>query len=211
MRRIRRTAPEPKDLLVYRKETGVDGNYDEFAHKESLRDPLLCEQGYLCCYCMCRIAAHDMKVEHFLSQAKHPAEQLSWRNMLAACDRSRGQPWSSQTCDVRKGDRDLTLDPRSETVRRIRYLADGRIVVDDEKLQEDIDEVLNLNVGRLVRGRKSALDGMVAALKRKLGASKRWTRARLQSELGAQRGKEQLPEYLGIVEYWMEKKIARTP
>lgn len=53
---------EPSSLTQYKKQSGA---YFDGTNKEDIRQALLEEQGYLCAYCMCRISAENMKIEHW--------------------------------------------------------------------------------------------------------------------------------------------------
>ena len=75
-----------------------------------------------------------MKIEHWQCQARYPAEQLNYRNLLGACLGGDGQPPHLQHCDTRKGDRDLQwnpADPAHHIETRVRYELDGTIRSDD--------------------------------------------------------------------------------
>ncbi len=72
--------------------------------KDKLREALLAEQGHVCCYCMKRIYADDMKIEHWRSQKIYPELSLSYKNMLGACNGNEGKPKHLQCCDTYKGD-----------------------------------------------------------------------------------------------------------
>jgi uncharacterized protein (TIGR02646 family) len=84
---------EPESLTRYR--ATAFASYDGYADKDVLREHLLRDQGYLCCYCMRRIWAHRMRIEHWEPQSappgvpRTPVEQreveLSYKNLFAAC------------------------------------------------------------------------------------------------------------------------------
>ncbi len=75
------------ELSTYRQAAGQDAYWDGFSEKEPVRDMLLTDQGYLCCYCMRRIDKENMKVEHYRPQSLYPKEELVWKNLLAVCKR----------------------------------------------------------------------------------------------------------------------------
>jgi uncharacterized protein (TIGR02646 family) len=104
---------------MFRK-TYPDATYEEFENKDALRHPLLEDQGHLYCYCMRCISIGRMKIEHYRSQKRHRDLQLDWKNMLAACTGGEGSPPPQQTCDTRKGEEDLTVDPQSSNVEHLR-------------------------------------------------------------------------------------------
>jgi uncharacterized protein (TIGR02646 family) len=85
---------EPKSLLEHRLKSFAD--YDNYPEKDKLRESLLTEQGYICCYCMQRIDDSNMKIEHWKSQDDYPELQLDYNNLLGACKGGQGSPKHSQ-------------------------------------------------------------------------------------------------------------------
>lgn len=93
-------------------ETGIETliNYT----KEHLRQALLNEQGYLCCYCTRPLNNdHTTKIEHFRPKDKdrYPDLVFVYENLMASCDggeRDKTQPRETY-CDAKKG----RLDPTS--------------------------------------------------------------------------------------------------
>jgi uncharacterized protein (TIGR02646 family) len=208
VRRIHKRSQEPPALLAYRKTADPNRSYAAFPSKDALREPLLEDQGWLCCYCMRRIDAGDMKIEHYRSQHRHRTQDLDWSNLLAACSGGEGRPPASQTCDTRKADDDLVLDPRTESVRAIRYLGSGRLVVDDRAHTDDVERRLNLNATELRQARAQAIDNLRRELSRRFGSSS-WRRQDLQRYLDALRRLRPFPEFLAVYEYWLEKKLTQ--
>ncbi|MFZ5785068.1 MAG: retron system putative HNH endonuclease [Acidobacteriota bacterium] len=207
MRRIEKRPQEPHELLEYRKSGGT--KYEGFPYKDGLRQPLVEDQGALCCYCMRRICAGDMKVEHYRSQSRHPEQQLEWSYLLGACKGGEGGPPRDQTCDTRKADADITIDPMTTSVERLRYPPDGRIICDDTVVQQDLDDRLNLNHEELKRGRRAALTGFKEGLVRRLGSERKWQRRTLEHEIHSLRGDKPFKEYVALLEYWLRKQVER--
>jgi uncharacterized protein (TIGR02646 family) len=209
MRRIDKRPQEPRALLEYRKCGGK--SYDDFPHKDTLREALVEDQGALCCYCMSRIEIDlgRMKIEHYRCQRLHPEQQIQWRNLLGSCTGGEGKPPRAQTCDTRKGDEEITVDPLSKNVSRLHYQPDGRITSSDPEVQRDLDERLNLNSEVLKGNRRAALEGYRRALDVKLGPAKSWRRQALEGELARLREEKPLQELLGVLEYWLGKLIAK--
>lgn len=183
--------------------------------KQELRETLANEQGFLCCYCMSPIDASEagMRIEHFKPQSNHPKLQLDHRNLLAACTGGEGRGHTEHTCDVRKGDRELVLDPTAPQFildRQLRYSSTGSIEALDPRIEQDIEDHLNLNVHRLREARKQALDSVLTALNsgknkgKSLSASElckvRETWASPKSD-GRQRA------YCQVVVHWLDRKI----
>jgi uncharacterized protein (TIGR02646 family) len=164
---------EPPELQQYRHlpDAGYDG--PSFTQvKLSVRKQLLSEQGSLCAYCMQRISAETMKVEHWRSQKHYPEKQLDYTNLLAVCRGNEGHRPANQTCDTRKGDRDLKYNPADPSHRiesRLRYLRNGRIESNEADFDQELKDVLNLNHSRLVQNRKAVYDAIIQVLGRRRG------------------------------------------
>ena len=81
--------------------------------KEALRQVLLAEQGYLCCYCNRPLQNdHTTTLEHFLpkDRGKYPHLVFAYENLLACCDggeRDKSKPRETH-CDAKKGNNDPT-------------------------------------------------------------------------------------------------------
>ena len=121
---------EPASLAAHRRRPHAD--YEIYTDKDTLRQCLAREQRGLCCYCMSRIgpATEAMKIEHWHSRDEFPAEQLSYSNLLGACQGGIGQPRHLQHCDTRKGSSLLSKNPANAAhhiENAVRYEGDGRI------------------------------------------------------------------------------------
>ena len=210
MRHIVKSSPEPPELLRFRKTGGPNCTYNGFPDKDALRQRLLEDQGFLCCYCMQRIKKDKMRIEHYLSQSGHPEEQLVWRNLLGACQGGEGT--GEETCDKHKGENSISIDPLNhEHMAQVRYLPGGKIQhgEGDTPFQDDIDGTLNLNIEKLRELRMGALTGFQEVLKKDFGTGKRWTDAKLRKKLADLRKGRPLVQFLGLLEYWIEKRIGR--
>ncbi len=208
MRYIAKTFPEPPELLSCRKEGDTYNNLS----KEILRKPLLEDQGYLCCYCMQRIDTRRMKIEHYHCQSKYSDRRLDWRNMLASCKGGEGKPWKQQTCDTRKDDAELAIDPQNKAhIARLKYLPDGEIRYSggEGAEQRDLDKTLNLNNNLFKQQRIAALTGFKIAIRKELGLKKNWSYTKLKKKLESLRYKRRKIPFLGVIEYWLEKQIRR--
>ncbi|MDM8525380.1 hypothetical protein QUF80_18595 [Desulfococcaceae bacterium HSG8] len=143
MRKISK-GPQPYELAHYRSRPDAvyDGPYFTEV-KEKIRISLLAEQGHLCAYCMQRISEGTMKVEHWQCQRHFPERQLDWQNMLGVCPGNQGLPGNSQTCDTRKGDADLCLNPADHEHHarlEICYTRDGRIHSHNAEFDTEISQ-----------------------------------------------------------------------
>lgn len=230
MRRIAKRKPGPAKLVELQRQGKRFANLDDDPKdKRSVRDALLEDQRFLCCYCMRSIdpAKHQrVRIEHHQSQWGAYQRDLEWDNLLVACsgarklrERAKAKddagarrvPRSEQTCDNRKGADDIAINPLTTSVDAIRYLNDGRIQHPIARLQQDIDERLNLNVDFLVDARLAAREELIERLGRELGPSKTWTATTLERYLEERRGSSRLPQYFGLIEALLRHWIARRP
>jgi uncharacterized protein (TIGR02646 family) len=211
MRQIHKQA-EPAELLQYRNSPGSTYDGGNFTPvKAAIRRDLLRDQGYLCAYCMRRITAESMKVEHWQSQTEFPELQLAWINLLGVCDGNEGQPWDQQTCDTRRGNTPLTYNPSNQVHQiesRVKYLGNGKIDSDDQAFADELDNVLNLNWQRLKSNRASIVEAVITALRKKEGTR---TRGELEKFIESwQSPKNQMfQEYCAVAIYFLKKRLQR--
>lgn len=160
---------EPNSLLQHRTKQHSTFDNIPFDIKEELRQNLLSEQGYICCYCMKRIPEkverdgkvyYEMKVEHFKPQDPDtfPELQLIYSNLLGVCIGNEGKPKKLQTCDTKKGNLELNINPTSNHINcesLFKYNAEGEIssIKDDAEINRQLNDILNLNMQTLKEGR----------------------------------------------------------
>lgn len=209
MRAIQKTE-EPVELVAFRAVPGATYDGGNFTPvKEKIRESLLNEQYYLCAYCMRRIEALTMKVEHWQSQSDLSNRQLDYKNLLGVCDGNEGKPWKSQTCDTRKGNSELKFNPSMPEHRiesRIRYLGNGEIKSDDSNFSEQIEKVINLNWTRLRENRRAVIDAVDQVLGKRQGTRTPTEVRKLISQWEPANGR--LQEYCGVAVYFLKKKLS---
>lgn len=207
---------EPQSLLHYRLQKGTVFDGQNFTPvKQDIRAQLVAEQGYLCAYCMGRIEPDDrnMKVEHWHSRKRYPAQQLNYTNLLGCCSGNEGSPDAQAHCDTKKRDDDLLYNPAESSHHsrlKIRYEFNGTIKSDDALFDRQLNEILNLNYSRLTDNRKSVWSSVTKTLSRFPGKA---TRAHIEALLikWQQKNTEgKLPEYCGVAQYYLEKKLKLT-
>ncbi|NLL84099.1 MAG: TIGR02646 family protein [Lentisphaerae bacterium] len=130
--------------------------------KRHLKDSLMREQGYICCYCERRLIENDSHIEHLRPQSDYPDESLNYSNLLCSClrDGRKGEPIH---CGHSKGDWfDETLlvsplDPSCES--RFAYGSDGTIGSADphDKGVAETIARLGLNIPKLNEMRANAI------------------------------------------------------
>jgi uncharacterized protein (TIGR02646 family) len=212
MRLIAKRQREPETLLQHRKSSPDPLPWNSLSKEQLdlIRSCLLEDQRNICCYCMRRIGIDSMKVEHYRPQSQHPGDALAWKNLLAACFGNEGKPRPQQTCDTRKQNARLSVDPlREMTLKDMRYLSDGSIKSADAEIDADLNERLNLNFEQLRQNRASATDGLIRGLRKKYGAAGSWTKAHLESELAQLRKETPYRPFISVLEALLLKLVRR--
>jgi hypothetical protein len=152
-----------------------------------------------------------MKIEHWQCQARYPAGQLNYQNLLGACLGGHGQPGHLQHCDTRKGDRDLRwnpADPAHHIETRVRYGLDGTIRADNAVFDDHLNDVLNLNLPQIKNNRK----GVLSALLDWWRTERPVPRARIEREIHERtNGTGDLTPYCQVAVWWLREKVARIP
>ena len=161
---------EPQSLMQHRSNRPAFYHNLPLAATNDLRANLLSEQGHICCYCMKRIPqkieidgtiSYEMKIEHYKCQDNYSALQLNYSNLLGACTGNEGNPKKLQTCDTKKGNADITINPISANHNcegQIKNLSNGEIHTDDPIIEKELNDVLNLNMQTLVDGRREVFE-----------------------------------------------------
>ena len=60
------------------------------------------EQGYICCYCGCKITEDNMIIEHLLPRSRYPNIELDYNNLLASCDGGRKKRTENNKINTQK-------------------------------------------------------------------------------------------------------------
>ncbi|MBN1605836.1 MAG: TIGR02646 family protein [Polyangiaceae bacterium] len=191
---------------------GADGcspDWDDLPSetKAAVQSALVQRQGGLCAYCMRRIRAsgEGIRIEHYEARSHAPDLCFEWTNLLGVC---HGRLQQERTCDARRGNRPLSIDPRREEhIAKIRYNR-GRISASEDALHRDLDETLGLNVATLCRNREDALRGFLESLE-KQKPDRTWPADFIRRKLAHLASRAELPEYFGVVEYWARKRDDR--
>lgn len=96
--------------------------------KQQLKESLLHEQKYLCCYCCNRITDNNSHIEHFVPQSMRNDLSLEYSNLHASC---QGEKGDMKHCGHAKGneyDETLLISPLDEKCEeRFSYLLNGEI------------------------------------------------------------------------------------
>ncbi len=207
-------AKEPASLLAHRKNTHA--NYDNYSEKDDLRDSLVKEQGYICCYCMQRISpnAETMKIEHRQAQKKYPKLQLDYQNLLASCKGNEGAPKHLQHCDTSKGEQEIIINPADKSKNcetLIKYKSNGKIYSDNPIINKELNEILNLNTQTLLINRKAIIDQVKKEIININGRKSPWSASDIKTKIQKYESKiNGKYRYLcQIVIYFLKKRIGK--
>ena len=131
--------------------------------KKEVKDSLMKEQGYICCYCERRLTDEDSHIEHFNPQSNNAVDTLDYINMLCSCQ-NKLKKGESRHCGNSKGnwfDKDFLISPLdSNCERRFAYTADGKIQPSkksDDAVKITIEK-LKLDIEKLNESRKKAIE-----------------------------------------------------
>lgn len=95
--------------------------------KQSVKQALMAEQGYLCCYCERRLIDNDSHIEHFKPQNDPQVDPLDYANLLCSCQ-SRIAKGNPRHCgNLKNGwfDEQLLISPLSaDCAGRFAYTGD---------------------------------------------------------------------------------------
>lgn len=202
---------EPRSLTQHRLQPNAD--YENYQAKNELRESLLKEQGYICCYCMSRITVDQMKIEHWKPYSHYPSLRLDYKNLLGACMGNKGARQQNEHCDTKKHDDLITINPVDSSrncENIVKYRSTGEIYSDDTAINDDLNQTLNLNLDFLKKNRKAALDEVVKQLIGKFPTTT-WSKSSLQRMISRLRGKDAngyYSEYCQFVVAYLEDKLA---
>lgn len=166
-----------EDSLAAGHHSGLDaralfGRVKQLSHYGDFKLTLLEEQGYICCYCGCRIDSIDGNfavAEHLLPISGVGRNKLaSYDNLLISCNGD--QQWTAENtpygsdrlhCDAQKKNQILTITPLMPNCdKQFLYTIDGHV----KGLNPDASDAvtkLNLDCVLLRQRRTAALDGIL--------------------------------------------------
>ena len=149
---------EPASFTEWKAQANADWQptYAELrtATKMAVKDALMTEQGYICCYCECRLSDSDSHIEHFRPQSDSSSDPLDFSNMLCSCQNqlNRGEPIH---CGNSKGNwfnGELLVSPFNPTCEsKFAFTGDGKIrpAVDTDNAAIESINRLGLDIPKL--------------------------------------------------------------
>ena len=180
--------------------------------REVVLDALLHEQGHLCAYCMQRITAENMQIEHRLSQKRMPEKAVIYSNFLGVCS---GKIGTILHCDKQKSavhdsvpiERWVALytNPNDKTqMDTIHYTTgSGKIHSTNTQIEDEINRVLNLNNDIIKRNRANIVIEIIQKMR------SNWSKSDIQKALNNWQNTNknaQLRPYCGIAIAYLTKK-----
>lgn len=176
MRYINKTTP-PEEFVEYCKTPGVSFDGLSGEAKKKLRQRLVEDQGYICCYCGMEICDDEhTKIEHVQCQKDHSDLALCFDNMLASCDggdldremfnktakkKRQNLERHQKHCDARKEERDIPISPLDADIESfITYFDDGSVKGNGEQGTKLI-QILGLDVKYLQTLRQNVIESYI--------------------------------------------------
>lgn len=176
----KKEAPKEYQNYCRRKKASYDDLREENNREiyDKLRVSLLEEQGYICCYCGCRIKLDNVTVEHLKPRDKYKKLELDYSNLLASCDGGQNKRSKSKKvnlskserdkkyplyCNCQKGDMEIPVTPLIDGCEeRFRYDEKGKIFCKDgDTAAANTMNILNLNNSTLKNQRKAAIESII--------------------------------------------------
>ncbi len=128
--------------------------------KNTLKKTLLEEQGYLCCYCECRVNNdNNSHIEHFKPRNLFPKERFSYNNLHISCTKQGDKI----RCGHKKDNtfnNDIISPLEEDCASHFSYKLSGEIEGKDKRGKETID-TCNLNSKALIEMRKALIDTFI--------------------------------------------------
>jgi uncharacterized protein (TIGR02646 family) len=157
----------PKDFLDWR--AGGNNNwqpkYKDLSGKikKILKQNLMEEQRFLCCYCENELSLNDCHIEHFEPQSRPNVDPLDYLNLLCSCQNNpeRGKPLHCGHLKSDWFDPNLLISPLDPTCEnRFKFTFDGRIhpVNDNDQAAKMTISRLGLNIPKLRDLRRNAIE-----------------------------------------------------
>ncbi|MHB8370153.1 MAG: retron system putative HNH endonuclease [Leptospirales bacterium] len=130
--------------------------------KQALKESLMREQGFLCCYCERRVTISDSHIEHLRPQSGFPDQTLAYPNLLCSCqgERVKGDPVHCGHAKENWFDETLLISPlHPECENRFSFTGDGHIKCRDasDKAASETIRRLGLGIPKLKALRKAVI------------------------------------------------------
>jgi len=157
---------EPQELTDFKADATPDWtpSYSGLTRvaKSAIKESLMKEQGYICCYCERRLEVNDSHIEHFKPQNDSTVDPLDFANMLCSCQKNLTKGTDRHCGNLKGGwfDRALLVSPMySSCESKFGFNGDGTIypIANDPSAKMTIEK-LGLDINKLNNLRKLAID-----------------------------------------------------
>ena len=147
MKYVEKSQQEPAIYAKWRREGGWDANSPKAGKlKQEIKELLLKEQGFICCYCEEQIMAENSHIEHLQPKGKYPNLKSQYGNLLCSCNYSK-------TCGYAKQDDEIRVTPLMNRCEDLfEYNNNGEIEGKNQDASDTIS-ILKLDSKRLQRAR----------------------------------------------------------
>lgn len=161
---------EPQELINWKNQANSDWKptYDKLDSfvKQAIKQSLMAEQGYICCYCENALSDNDSHIEHFQPQSDPYVDSLDFSNLLCSCqnDLKKGEPRHCGTLKDNWFDETQLISPLDSTCeKRFAFTADGSIkpANNDDQGAVTTIEKLGLNIPKLRELRQKAIETFI--------------------------------------------------
>ncbi len=134
--------------------------------KQIVRQSLLEEQGYICCYCEMRIDASTCHVEHLIPRSVDRSLMFDYYNFLASCQGEDEEEKKPAYCGHKRKNQLLSISPLQEScTNTFNFTESGEIIassrLENREAAEQTISILGLNVPYLKRQRSAAIQGFL--------------------------------------------------
>jgi len=220
---------EPKSLTFYKQKYKTSACYEDLDKqtKDDLKQSLLEEQGYICCYCMRRISADRMRIEHWKPQTDILLQLnlilgLEYTNLLGACQGGEDGLKSQYHCDKSKGNKLITIHPQAkinlplqqgeamgiscETLVKFN-LGSGIVYSENETINQEINDILCLNNQNLREGRRTVIQEFKKFLDKKYSNSLKKENLEKILKIWSEKSDGKYKEYCQVIITYLEKRL----
>lgn len=147
------------------KEDFATNDAEGIARRRRLREELLKEQGYICCYCMKRIDLDTSHIEHFWPKKFFGEKDLDYDNLFASCQGIETLDQNVDHCGHRKHDwwTESMISPTDYDIEEMfKYALNGEVhSVSERRESHIVDQMISefgLNSYVLIRSRQEAIE-----------------------------------------------------
>ncbi len=131
--------------------------------KKAVKETLMAEQGYLCCYCERRLNDDDSHIEHFRPQSDPAVDPLDFSNLLCSCQNQikKGEPRHCGNLKDDWFDQNLLVSPLDpDCENRFAFTGDGEIkpLADNDLAAAETIKKIGLDIPKLNAMRSKAIE-----------------------------------------------------